>query len=98
MRVSLLDRRGREIVRKEVAELTTIGAPAPAAHRQVLDAVARLEQADIARKGQQVQRADAGGKGGPAKGKDLDEFIRRTLRQMIVDEGIERERDLTPWD
>lgn len=84
----------RALVRKEIGELTTISAPAPGVHREVLEAAARLEEAA------KVQRAPKGAPKGPsvAGKKDLEDFLRRAIRQIGVREDIERSRDLTPWD
>ena len=83
----------RSILREEMAELTTIAAPAPTVHREILEAAARIEEAS------KVQRAPSGPKGPGAGGKkDLEDFLRRAIRQIGVREDIERSRDLTPWD
>jgi hypothetical protein len=83
----------RSILRSELADLTTIGAPAPTAHREVMEAAARLEAAA------KVQRAPAPAKGAAGGGKkDLEDFLRRAIRQLGVREDMERSRDLTPWD
>jgi hypothetical protein len=83
----------RSLLRAEMADLTTISAPAPAVHREILEAAARLEEAA------KVQRAPDASKGpGPGGKKDLEDFLRRAIRQIGLREDIERSRDLTPWD
>ena len=84
----------RAVLRSELADLTTIAAPAPTVHREILEAAARLDEAS------QVQRAPVGPKGPSAGGgkKDLEDFLRRAIRQIGVREEMERSRDLTPWD
>gem|GEM_PF-2951874 len=83
----------RSAIRRQVEQhLTTISAPAPAVHRQVLDAAARLE---ARRDSEDAPAPEA--TGGGAKKKDLDEFLRRAIRRILVEESIDQDRDLTPW-
>jgi len=79
------------MVRKEVAELTTISAPAPTVHRS------RVQRAPA----EQVKREEAPStqqSGAAAGSKDLEDFLRRAVRRLLKEEQIRGERDLTPWD
>ncbi len=81
----------RELVRKEVADLTTISAPAPVVHRSDIQRQVAAAAADgVAREASPSTQAG----GAAAAARDLQDFMKRIVRRMEKLDRIRSEREV----
>jgi hypothetical protein len=85
----------RAMVRRELADLTTVSAQAPTFSSET---IAREAQEQLKRRETPVTSGGGRKKGSDESKADLDDFLLRIVRQLVRDETVWGERVMNPFD